>query len=69
MFEVITADGKSVYQGANWVRAIAMFYNHVSLREHVVLWEGEEPVREFHPTLGHYADGEPPKDDINANVA
>ena len=58
MFEVITGTGETVYQGSSWTRALAHYYNHVSLREHVLLWEDDNshngPSREWHPTLGHF---------------
>jgi hypothetical protein len=56
MFEVITANGSTTYQGNNWVHALTSFFYHVTLGVHVVLWEQEDPVREWHPTLEHYAD-------------
>lgn len=54
MFEVITFDnGKPTYQGNNWVQALTAYHTAVQQGKHVVLWEGIEPVREFHPTLGY----------------
>lgn len=68
MFEVFV-NGISLYCGNNWVHALSPYFKGVQRGDHVILWEGEEPVREYHPTMGHYANDMPPKDDINAPAA
>ena len=56
MYEVMFFGEQSVqspYQGNDWMKALQIYYKYVGFRQHVVLWEKEEPVREFYPGVGH----------------
>lgn len=56
MFEVI-AFGRfattSEYKGNDWVKALRAYAHMSGQGVHTIIWEGESPVREFHPELGH----------------
>jgi len=43
----------STYLGDNWIKAMSSYYTLANRGQHVILWEGTDPAREFHPTLGH----------------
>lgn len=56
MFEVIsfgTFASHTEYLGTNWVQALKVYGRVSSQGVHVIVWEGQVPVREFHPTLGY----------------
>lgn len=52
MFEVIKGT-ETIYTGNDWIRALVMYEDAASQDQHVILWEGEEPAREYHPELGY----------------
>jgi hypothetical protein len=41
------------YRGNDWVQALVAFGRVADQRIHSILWEGQEPIREFHPELGY----------------
>lgn len=60
MFEVIAfyaTKSASEYKGDNWVEALTHYGRVSQYGTHVVLWDGEYPVREYHPLLGHTSSG------------
>lgn len=57
MFEVISfrIANKVIteYQGDDWVQALVAYGRTSDQHIHVILWEGQEPAREYEPSLGH----------------
>lgn len=52
IYEVIDGDGMRAYYGNNWVQALGAYHLASLQRQHVMLWEGTDIVREYHPKLG-----------------
>jgi hypothetical protein len=52
-YEAYNGNGQLIYLGDNWLDILVFYHHFVQHNQDIIVWEGDEIVREYHNELGH----------------